>query len=305
MSDDFQARAGREGRKAQEIAVSVLEGAGFTVLKRNQVEAASGATVNIVAGDVSGDEWFFDVSGSFSSQRAGLIRTDTMWKSLGRANALHSAGYERLILLTTNLPDRGSVGHRAMATAASSYFDAIEMLSPEGKLRLRQYAQRDRRLPLPGFRSPELLYPGLRRSRINSLDRVEVPVGQLGDPVPARRSNYDVQAMPYRVKVFIPSKDSQGVTIPARRRNTVGSKILEQLADHAGGCTSQEAIGSWIDPVGGVMHENVSVVEAWASEGFPDELMERVVALVIGDLNQHTAAFVINDRMVLLTPAEV
>lgn len=56
--------------------------------------------------------------------------------------------------------------------------------------------------------------------------------------------------------------------------------------------------------VNGVMHENVSVVDAWASDIFPEELMEKVVSLVISELQQHTTALVIDDRMVLLTPTE-
>ena len=32
--------------------------------------------------------WYVDVSGAFTSTRGGLRRTDTLWKSLGKAAAL-------------------------------------------------------------------------------------------------------------------------------------------------------------------------------------------------------------------------
>lgn len=46
------------------------------------------------------------------------MRTDPMWKTLGRANVLHQIGIERVVLLTTNLPKVDSAGHCAMVAAA-------------------------------------------------------------------------------------------------------------------------------------------------------------------------------------------
>lgn len=114
MSGDFQARASEEGRQAQDIAERILTGTGFSDLKRNHVLETIGVTVNFTGTDQTGREWYFDVSGAFTSERAGLIRTDTMWKTLGRASVLHSSGLEPLVFLTTNLPKAGSTGERAM-----------------------------------------------------------------------------------------------------------------------------------------------------------------------------------------------
>lgn len=113
--EDFQRRSSEEGRVAQDIAQRVIKAAGFEVTGRNEVQREVGVTVNFKAIDQGGSEWFFDVSGSFTSDRAGLIRTDTMWKTLGRANVLSGMGVNRLLLLTTNLPKDGSVGDRASA----------------------------------------------------------------------------------------------------------------------------------------------------------------------------------------------
>jgi hypothetical protein len=91
-ADNFQARARKEGKQAQEIAGQVLQGAGFKILRRNHKLKDVGVEVNYIAADRHGTEWYFDVSGALTSKRDGLIRTDTMWKTLGRANVLHGSG---------------------------------------------------------------------------------------------------------------------------------------------------------------------------------------------------------------------
>ncbi len=86
--EDFQSRATREGKAAQQLAEELLLDAGFAVIDRNHRIPRTGVTVNFVATDSGGATWFFDVSGAFTSHRGGLLRTDTVWKSLGRAHAL-------------------------------------------------------------------------------------------------------------------------------------------------------------------------------------------------------------------------
>ncbi len=154
--DDFQARASREGKAAQKLAADVLEDAGFTVVESNKRIRATGVTVNFIAHDARGDAWFFDVSGAFTSHRGGLLRTDTVWKSLGRAAALRGSGVDApLVFLTTNLPKRPSEGDTALRAAGpDAFFDAIGMLSDEGRARLEAYAGggfTDARGPQLGF----------------------------------------------------------------------------------------------------------------------------------------------------------
>src|SRR5690349_3567774 len=159
MADDaFQRRAGEEGRQVQAMAKKVLQGCGFNELRANERQRELGVTVNFIGHDHAEQEWYFDVSGAFTSKRAGLIRTDTMWKTLGRANVLHHAGIDRLVLLTTNLPKADSAGHRALVAAAPTFFDAVEMLTSEGRARLTLYARGERDRPLPGLRAPSQLY---------------------------------------------------------------------------------------------------------------------------------------------------
>jgi site-specific DNA-methyltransferase (adenine-specific) len=150
---DFQARATKEGKAAQAIAERVLTDAGFRVTERNKRLRGLGMTMNFVAIDDRDEQWFFDVSGAFSSNRGGLRRTDTLWKCLGRAHVLANSESQKvpLVLLTSHLPHEGTDGDRALhAATADAFFDAIAMYDRAGQSRLREYAQGERR-PLAGF----------------------------------------------------------------------------------------------------------------------------------------------------------
>lgn len=141
---DFQTRAVKEGQKAKEIAKIVLRDCGFTEIDEGR-RVRGGVEVNFIARDLRGNRWYFDVSGAFSSTRAGLRRTDSIWKALGKAAVLKTSnGSKRIpfILLSTDLPPKTSAGFVALQSARGQiYFDAIEMLSQAGQERLRKYAQ--------------------------------------------------------------------------------------------------------------------------------------------------------------------
>lgn len=147
-SDDenFQSRATREGKVAQKLAAEVLEDAGFKIMNTNKRIAKTGVSVNFIATDDDDTAWFFDVSGAFKTHRGGLLRTDTVWKSLGRAHALRGCGQipedAPVVFLTTHLPKKPSEGDTALRAAGpDAFFDAIEMLSDEGRERLERYAK--------------------------------------------------------------------------------------------------------------------------------------------------------------------
>ena len=145
--EDFQARAGREGRKAQEMAHGVLRSCRFRVTGMNVVRAA-GVKVNFEALDEQGQPWLFDVSGAFSvTQRPGLRRTDTLWKALGKASVLHSSDPStRLVLLTTGRPAPNSAGARALDVVTGPnkpVRDVIGMLSQKDLNRLKSLATGD------------------------------------------------------------------------------------------------------------------------------------------------------------------
>ena len=142
--DDFQARAGREGRKAQVMAKALLLQCGFDHVEE-KVKKPCGVEVNFEALDRQGHRWFFDVSGAFSvTQRPGLRRTDTLWKALGKAAVLHTAEPDTpLVLLTTDRPAPNSAGHRALQSligADKPVRAVIRMLSPDDIQTLADFA---------------------------------------------------------------------------------------------------------------------------------------------------------------------
>lgn len=161
----FQSRSTEEGKAAKAMAIDLLTEAGFTITAKDKKIPRTGVTVNLQATDRTGGEWYFDVSGAFTSHRGGLLRTDTVWKTLGRAYALRSHIGDQsepssekqtripLVFLTSHLPHHNSEGDVALRQAGSAaFYDAVDMLSPEGLARLRRYAAEGPDVgPLQGF----------------------------------------------------------------------------------------------------------------------------------------------------------
>ena len=144
LEGDFQARSVLEGRRAQEKAREVLVECGFSEI-REKVSFSCGVEVNFSAVDRQGRRWLFDVSGAFSvTRRPGLRRTDTLWKAIGRASVLHTAGYSHpLVLLTTDRPAPDRAGHRALETVIGPnkpVYAVIEMANAADLNRLRDLA---------------------------------------------------------------------------------------------------------------------------------------------------------------------
>ena len=143
-ADDFQARATKEGKAAQALAEELLTKTGFEIVAKNSRLKGTGVTINFIAKDADDVEWYFDVSGAFTSTRGGLLRTDTVWKTLGRAHVLRGEEMQGpLVFLTSHLPRKGSEGYIALKKVheQGGFFDAIEMRSAEGYERLRKYAE--------------------------------------------------------------------------------------------------------------------------------------------------------------------
>jgi len=164
--EHFQARATKEGKKAQDLAKEVLAEAGFEIVQEKVKVAGSGVQLNFLVTDQAGEHsYYVDMSGAFTSSRPGLMRTDTLWKMLGKAHVLKTAQPDhRLLVLTSHLPRKGSEGDRALrAVGPWSVFDAIEIFDEHvgeldidtgdaaGVQRLRSYALSGAEEPLPGF----------------------------------------------------------------------------------------------------------------------------------------------------------
>lgn len=152
-ADGFAARAAREGSTATDLAEQLLTETGFQNIRDDVKVRGTGVTVSLAADDQDGRRWWFDVSGGFTSSRGGLLRTETVWKALGRASVLRChPDAAPLVLLTSHLPRRKSEGDQALRStrAAATVFDAIELTDPAGYRRLHAYA-RGQRVPLPGY----------------------------------------------------------------------------------------------------------------------------------------------------------
>ncbi len=161
--ESFQRRATSEGKKAQSLAADLLERCGFEIVEENPKIPKTGVQFNFKVQDAAGERFFYvDVSGAFTTVRPGLMRTDTLWKTLGRAHVLKAGANAAtpendplLLVLTSNLPRPGSQGDRALrAVGPWNVFDAIEMYDPAGQKRLQRYAAGESS-PLPGFWSEQ------------------------------------------------------------------------------------------------------------------------------------------------------
>jgi len=165
--EHFQARATKEGKKAQDLAKEALTDAGFEIIAEKVKVKGTGLQLNFEIADQAGEyRYYVDMSGAFTSSRPGLMRTDTLWKMLGRANVLKTTHPDtRLLVLTSHLPRKSSEGDRAMrAVGPWAIFDAIEIFDdPDDSLdlgdtgtaagvhRLRAYGQGGATEPLPGY----------------------------------------------------------------------------------------------------------------------------------------------------------
>lgn len=144
----------QDGLAAPKLAERALTEAGFEIEGRAQRVRKTGVTVDFVARDRVGGLWFFDVVGPHTSHRGGMLRSDVVWRSLGRASALRGArGDTPLVFLTTHLPKQPSEADTALRAAGpDAFFDAIDLLSPASARRLEHYARGgETGEPQPGF----------------------------------------------------------------------------------------------------------------------------------------------------------
>ena len=149
-----------EGKGIQDAAHSLLSKCGFEIISESALIPRLGVAISLVAKDKLGQKWHFDLSGAFTTPRAGLIRSETLWKSLGKVLVLTSRGIDRVVLLTTHLPPPKSAGDAALrAVGPERIFDIVEINSQADRNRLSEYSYGTHTRPLAGFWTVEELRP--------------------------------------------------------------------------------------------------------------------------------------------------
>jgi DNA modification methylase len=137
----------RQGLAVKEVAVRLLESSGFTDIRPGYKPRGLGIEIDLVAADATGRDWAFDICGSFTVTQAGLRRTDTLFKALGKAAVLHQLpDAPPLVLLTTDVPLKSSAGARALRAVQGPgrpIFDVIVLIDPADHDRLRAGARGD------------------------------------------------------------------------------------------------------------------------------------------------------------------
>ena len=87
------------GHSAKEVARQVIGAAGFTGVQENR-RGPGGVDATFAAVDARGREWAFEVAGGLTTHRAGLKRSDQVWRVIAKAAVLHASGCRRLVVLT-------------------------------------------------------------------------------------------------------------------------------------------------------------------------------------------------------------
>jgi hypothetical protein len=150
-----------DGISAAALARQIIEAAGFADVRADRRLRKLGLAVSFTADDRAGRTWYFDLAGTHSAYRGGMARSETVWRTLGRAHVMATNDITPLVVLTTQLPRAGTEPDRALRAAGpGAIFDAVDLLSPGARQRLASYARGRHRTPLPGFWSAADLAPG-------------------------------------------------------------------------------------------------------------------------------------------------
>jgi site-specific DNA-methyltransferase (adenine-specific) len=148
------------GASVATLAKEALASAGFADVRANRRLRGLGLVLSFTAKDAAGSTWHFDVAGSNSAYRGGMSKTDTVWRTLGRAHVMASNDVKPLVILTPQLPRLGSEGDKALrATGPTGFFDAIDLFSPDAHRRMAVYAKGGQSRPLVGFWTAKELAP--------------------------------------------------------------------------------------------------------------------------------------------------
>jgi Holliday junction resolvase-like predicted endonuclease len=132
----FQAAAGAQGRSFESAVIAQLTMAGWTVIEQHWREPSTLIEIDIIARDPTGRIWWIECKGSWLSEsgRNGCLRTDTVKKLIGAAALLTLAPHRELyMLVTSDLPERGSAQRWLDLAGDAGWIDRFEVLTTFGK----------------------------------------------------------------------------------------------------------------------------------------------------------------------------
>ena len=135
LPDDARAaEALRAGRKATDVAARLLAEAGFTDVDPKKAAVRElGVEFDLVATDASGGRWLVAVAGTFTPSPSGLRRSDVLWRTLAHAAVVHAAARpERVLVLTTERPARGTTQAKALDAMIGNGIDGVVELAADG-----------------------------------------------------------------------------------------------------------------------------------------------------------------------------
>ena len=136
-----------DGLSARAACRAALEDAGFEVVATDKRVAKSAVSVDLIARDRLGVQWYVEVAGSAGAHRPGLSRPELAFRTLGRLSALRGrlGPDARLLVLTTAGPDPKGEADVAMRAAAPVLaFDVVNVRQSSDLAQLATYADGDR-----------------------------------------------------------------------------------------------------------------------------------------------------------------
>jgi site-specific DNA-methyltransferase (adenine-specific) len=117
--------------RASKVAAEALERGGYAVVAIDKKpKRGAPVSVDVIARDNNGADWWFLVAGGFTNGPNGLRRADVLWRTLGRASALHEFAPDAPIgVVTTALPAKGSPNDAALRAVMPSLIGMVVDLS--------------------------------------------------------------------------------------------------------------------------------------------------------------------------------
>jgi len=142
-----------DGRSASVLCQESLENAGFTVAAKSKRIPKTSVVADFVCEDSNGVTWYVEIIGGATAHRAGLARTDSVFRSLGRLSALRGrlGPNVPLLVLTTDRGESRSESEQVLRSAGPFLIvDVIDITDRASQERLHHYGS-GQTTPLPGF----------------------------------------------------------------------------------------------------------------------------------------------------------